>query len=544
MRNLSILARARKHVQETIETSILSLSVPFQYIKKNNATINEFSKNHKTIETKESAQSPLSKKNMTFQELSQVIVIAAVVCLIRLSMPDSKSTQAKTSDSNSIDDISFVTGAAPSNEDETDEQIETSQTLKTNSTILAEVAANEEDDSAATADEADLDDVEVSEILATKKEEVEDNATEKMECPRVTPTKGFSKEALIREDGRVTPDREEEPVVEEEEETVIVVDEKQLILGEVLGGGGFGTVVKATYGGRTIAVKKFKEDDDEYDFSQLREATVLPMLTHKNIIGFVFSYPALRMMGLEFGGTNLRSFLANLKTQQPSLKASEECRLNLAQGFCEGMAFLHELDVAHRDIKAENVLVINGKVKICDFGLCQCHETRELSTFEGGSIHSCSPQKLNLMLFLDNYPTQEDVEEDIEDEEDLFEETDPEHSFDEEDVAPQPYCEFEDDTYAAGGVLLAINHCRDIDFDNKDDFTFRSDEARDKAEVACDEDLILSLIAKNLVYPRCDDLSPLAVLASRIFKPRSSVVRPRMPKMPTLLARLRQQYQQ
>jgi len=91
---------------------------------------------------------------------------------------------------------------------------------------------------------------------------------------------------------------------------------------------------------------------------------------------------------------------------------------------------------------------------------------------------------------------------------------------------------------------LEINYCRGIDFDNKDDFTFRSDEARDEAEVACDEKLILSLIAKNLVYPRCDDLSPLAVLASRIFKPRSSVVRPLMPKMPALLARLRQQYQQ
>ena len=38
----------------------------------------------------------------------------------------------------------------------------------------------------------------------------------------------------------------------------------------------------------------------------------------------------------------------------------------------EGVRFCHSLNIAHRDIKLENILVSDGLVKIIDFGLSTC----------------------------------------------------------------------------------------------------------------------------------------------------------------------------
>ena len=57
-------------------------------------------------------------------------------------------------------------------------------------------------------------------------------------------------------------------------------------------------------------------------------------------------------------------------------------KFNVAQLKCilkqilEGIAYLHEKDFMHRDIKGGNILVSNlGVVKLCDFGLARFIET-------------------------------------------------------------------------------------------------------------------------------------------------------------------------
>ena len=56
-------------------------------------------------------------------------------------------------------------------------------------------------------------------------------------------------------------------------------------------------------------------------------------------------------------------------------KGSEENIKRLATGLCQGLQHMHENDIAHRDIKADNILLQNteGDPMIIDFGLANAY---------------------------------------------------------------------------------------------------------------------------------------------------------------------------
>ena len=68
---------------------------------------------------------------------------------------------------------------------------------------------------------------------------------------------------------------------------------------------------------------------------------------------------------------------------------------------CQGLAYAHQHNVIHRDIKPGNIMVLNdGSVKIVDFGIARLGDTDGTLTKTGqivGSLSYMSPEQLRDM---------------------------------------------------------------------------------------------------------------------------------------------------
>lgn len=134
-----------------------------------------------------------------------------------------------------------------------------------------------------------------------------------------------------------------------------------------LGNGTFGEVSHVKLCGRDIALKKMVSDDDiGIDFFALREINSLNMLDHSNIIkmdGFYYDKKMRTVyLGMELMDKNLHS-----KMLQENI--SMKTKINYIIQILEGVKYLHEQNIMHRDLSVNNILVSsNNIIKICDFG--------------------------------------------------------------------------------------------------------------------------------------------------------------------------------
>ncbi|NXU49119.1 M3K20 kinase, partial [Turnix velox] len=139
---------------------------------------------------------------------------------------------------------------------------------------------------------------------------------------------------------------------------------------ENCGGGSFGSVYRARWisQDKEVAVKKLLKIE--------KEAEILSMLSHKNIIQFygaVIEPPNYGIVTEYASAGSLFDYINSNKSEEMDM----DHIMTWATDIAKGMHYLHmeaPVKVIHRDLKSRNVVIAaDGVLKICDFGASRFH---------------------------------------------------------------------------------------------------------------------------------------------------------------------------
>ncbi|EKF28512.1 protein kinase, putative [Trypanosoma cruzi marinkellei] len=158
----------------------------------------------------------------------------------------------------------------------------------------------------------------------------------------------------------------------------------------LLGKGSFGSVYEGiTSEGKIMAVKVLEislDEDAENVAGIQREINLMRSLKHKNIV----AYYGCQTKELPSGARQLEIFLEHCHggslthLRRKFERAKERFSISLVRTYAkqilEGLAYLHSMNVVHRDLKGDNVLISAlGEAKLADFG---CSKRIGTATFQ------------------------------------------------------------------------------------------------------------------------------------------------------------------
>ncbi|MFN2189923.1 MAG: serine/threonine-protein kinase, partial [Candidatus Promineifilaceae bacterium] len=162
----------------------------------------------------------------------------------------------------------------------------------------------------------------------------------------------------------------------DQEKTTPVVDRRYELL-ELLGRGGMGSVFRARdlLSGNIVALKRVSVPADEWlpdsDGSKeqyltlAQEYQALATLRHPHIISvydFGFDQSRRPYFTMEYieGGCDIVEYGEALPLNS---------KINLLVQMLQALVYLHRRGIIHRDLKPANAVVIDGKVRVLDFGV-------------------------------------------------------------------------------------------------------------------------------------------------------------------------------
>ncbi len=137
-----------------------------------------------------------------------------------------------------------------------------------------------------------------------------------------------------------------------------------------------------------FASKSFEKDPN---IALAKEFKALASLRHPNIVSVLdYGFDSNRQpyYSMEYFPDN-KSFTE--LAEKKSIKAKSKLLVQLLQA----LVYLHRHNLMHRDLKPANVLVVDGIVKVVDFGISQnFKETVELSGDLSGTVAYMAPEML------------------------------------------------------------------------------------------------------------------------------------------------------
>ncbi|KAL1663112.1 kinase-like domain-containing protein [Schizophyllum commune] len=154
-------------------------------------------------------------------------------------------------------------------------------------------------------------------------------------------------------------------------ERLVLKNHLQLCGGAAVDGGGFADVWKGILNGEEVCVKVIRANRKSADAASkefTKEALIWRQLNHPNVLPFYGVYymdDARSMLCLVSPWMEHGHVMEYLKKGPSSIN-----RVALAYDIASGLAYLHDKNVVHGDLKGANILVsASGKACIGDFGL-------------------------------------------------------------------------------------------------------------------------------------------------------------------------------
>ncbi|GAM17794.1 hypothetical protein SAMD00019534_009690 [Acytostelium subglobosum LB1] len=150
------------------------------------------------------------------------------------------------------------------------------------------------------------------------------------------------------------------------------IDEGDLSIAEVLGAGALAKVHRGLWNGKEVAIKIFNEGSYSFRLEDfLKEVAIMGLINHPNLLKLEGACIIPRNMDSTF---MIVTEIMHKGTLWDVVKKSHPLPLMTiirhALSVARGLAYLHSIDMIHRDIKAANILVDkNDFAKVGDFGL-------------------------------------------------------------------------------------------------------------------------------------------------------------------------------
>ena len=167
-------------------------------------------------------------------------------------------------------------------------------------------------------------------------------------------------------------------------------------IGRNIGHGAFGKVNIALHllSGHIVAIKSFNKNKKSFPINRIYyEIKLLKKLrNHKNIIKYFEHFETEKYFCIvmeNIPGGNLLSAINKMS------KFSESMARNIFKQLIHTLKYLHNLNIVHRDIKPDNILLeLDDTIKLCDFGVSKQVRKGQLLTDSCGTPAFIAPEIL------------------------------------------------------------------------------------------------------------------------------------------------------